>query len=138
MNLELYEEKVKTGVSLEDIEKNSPDKIDCKQFWKDIESKDTTSIFGGAPKSVEEGVFQNKQLMICSGFLNYLPRFFEKPINIVEIGAGYCPTKSILEKNIPENLYYYYPTDIVARTEEVREIKDGVLPFKDESTHLVV
>ncbi len=139
MNLELAKEKAETGVTLEDIERFNPDKIDCKEFWSNIESKDNTSICGApGEKSIDYIKFLNKELMISSGFMNHLPRFFSEPINVVEIGAGYCPTKSILEQSIPENLYYYYPTDIVARCEGVKEIKDGVLPFADNSAHLVI
>lgn len=133
----------KRGVTKEDIDLLSPDRVDNKAFWKYITKKFNSGICG----TINNGRFKDftqeevnrllYQSMGITSFLSYLHNFGYT--NIAELGTGFGSLAIICEKlNLPYIGFDVAPQKGVNSI----EIEDGVLPsqeeFGDKQPHVFV
>jgi SAM-dependent methyltransferase len=120
----------------EQIDKYSPDNIDCKDFWTNCLSDDRSICGSGVPDQNPEFINQQNGLLLKGcGFYSVFPVYFKSypPAKIVDIGAGFECARQLLN-----GTYIYYPCDITKRTPYTIEIDGKTLPFENESINYVM
>jgi SAM-dependent methyltransferase len=128
-----YKKKIyKEGVSLEEIERLSPDRVDSSEFWKYCHNavwKNDTICFGMSPTTPPVEV--NRQNMWVAGnmgafsLLSMAGLVGNSPF-VLDIGAGFGMLKDYLKMYVPNA--FYAGVDVYPRFEGVTQVKDCILP----------
>lgn len=133
----------KRGVTQEDIDRLSPDKIDNKAFWKYITAKFNGGICGAINNQRFKDFSQEEvnrllyQSMGVIGFISHLRNFGYT--HLAELGTGFGSLDIVCK-----NLEMSYIGFDIAPQKGVNsiEIEDGVLPpkeqFGDKAPHIFV
>lgn len=131
-NYNKYKKRIwETGVSLEEVEELSPDKVDATEFWKYCdetpEFKLDTVAFGVAKdKSVEIANEQNFQVATDMGVFSKIIAFRRSTFDVLDIGAGFGMLRNELNNYAP--FATYIGVDVHPKFEGCIKINDCILP----------
>lgn len=136
---EYKKEKHDNGLTPEEIELLSPDRLRSSDFWewtaKSPFEKDTITYGMESERDINECNFRNHLLALETGMLNYyfkLSSLLRRGdlLKVLEIGPGFGAFKEVCDHS-PRGDVEYWGVDVYPRIDGVLPIMDGDTKFPD-------
>jgi len=128
--IEYKKDKFDSGLTLEEINKLSPDTIDSGSFWDYVENhsvfnRDAIAYGFKNTDDIPKINASNYNLACGLGVMNYLFARYAHNLNFLDIGAGYGFLKGVVKSMTKFN---YYGVDVYPKIDGIYKIKDCFLP----------
>jgi len=142
--IEYKKQKYANGITLDEVNKLSPDTVDSGSFWRYVEehspfNRDAVAYGYKDTDDIEKINRHNYSLACSIGVLNYVFMYMECPtaLNILDIGAGYGMLKDFVHKYTKFN---YYGVDVWPKIDGIYKVKDCILPKEviEQKFHMII
>lgn len=130
--VEYKKRKTASGLTLDEVNRLSPDTIDSGSFWEYIENesvfnRDAVAYGYKNTEDINTINAHNYHLACCFGILNYIFARHSHKLNLLDIGVGYGFLKNLVESSTKFN---YYGVDVCPKIDGIYKIKDCILPYE--------
>lgn len=128
--IQYKKDKFDSGLTLDEINKLSPDIIDSGSFWEYIEKESIFNrdaiAYGYKSTDDIDTINAHNYTFACQlGIMNYVFARYNMKMNLLDVGTGYGFLKRFVEKATP---FDYYGADVYPKIEGIFKINDCILP----------